>query len=199
MRLYVHSDIVFAIRKCSLQRWPWLWSGWLSHSVWRLEETRCSESVRRLKVWRVFALSHIDQGRNGFGWLTVSESGVTITGIADHRCEVMLLDDRTLEFHSQYGRHHRLRVPKCGGPRYPPRSKTISAYIFLQIIPSVWIRWTQSELWQRVMQSLCGWVIIFSLQAECPWLSSGSICAKYIAEFFALQACLAHTLSHCRS
>lgn len=27
---------------------------------------------------------------------------------------VMLLDDRTLEFHSQYGRHHRLRVPKCG-------------------------------------------------------------------------------------
>mmetsp|Transcript_48655 Transcript_48655/g.114190 ORF Transcript_48655/g.114190 Transcript_48655/m.114190 type:complete len:527 (+) Transcript_48655:43-1623(+) len=27
---------------------------------------------------------------------------------------VMLLHDRTLEFHSQYGRHHRLRVPKCG-------------------------------------------------------------------------------------
>mmetsp|Transcript_66703 Transcript_66703/g.157069 ORF Transcript_66703/g.157069 Transcript_66703/m.157069 type:complete len:528 (-) Transcript_66703:110-1693(-) len=27
---------------------------------------------------------------------------------------VMLMDDRTLEFHSQYGRHHRLRVPKCG-------------------------------------------------------------------------------------
>eukprot|EP00931_Biecheleriopsis_adriatica_P041216 TRINITY_DN23588_c0_g1_i1.p1 TRINITY_DN23588_c0_g1~~TRINITY_DN23588_c0_g1_i1.p1 ORF type:complete len:540 (-),score=149.68 TRINITY_DN23588_c0_g1_i1:117-1736(-) len=27
---------------------------------------------------------------------------------------VMLMDDRTLEFHSQYGRHHRMRVPKCG-------------------------------------------------------------------------------------
>ena len=33
-------------------------------------------------------------------------------------CKVMLLDDRTLEFHSQYGRHHRLRVPKCQMPRY---------------------------------------------------------------------------------
>ena len=29
----------------------------------------------------------------------------------------MLLHDRTLEFHSQYGRHHRLRVPKCLGLR----------------------------------------------------------------------------------
>lgn len=27
---------------------------------------------------------------------------------------VFLLDDRTVEFHSQYGRHHRLRVPKAG-------------------------------------------------------------------------------------
>ncbi|CAJ1413375.1 unnamed protein product [Effrenium voratum] len=27
---------------------------------------------------------------------------------------VLLMDDRTLEFHSQYGRHHRLRIPKCG-------------------------------------------------------------------------------------
>ena len=25
----------------------------------------------------------------------------------------MLLGDRNLEFHSQYGRHHRMRVPKC--------------------------------------------------------------------------------------
>lgn len=128
MAVYVHSDIPVAIRKFSLERWPWLWSGWLSHSVWRLEETRCLASLKRLKVWTVLALSQMDQGRNGFGWLTVSESGVTIASTADHQCEVMLLDDRTLEFHSQYGRHHRLRVPKCGGPRYPAPSKTISAH-----------------------------------------------------------------------
>mmetsp|Transcript_55988 Transcript_55988/g.122987 ORF Transcript_55988/g.122987 Transcript_55988/m.122987 type:complete len:547 (-) Transcript_55988:26-1666(-) len=32
----------------------------------------------------------------------------------DYRKLVFLLDDRTLEFHAQYGRHHRLRVPKHG-------------------------------------------------------------------------------------
>mmetsp|Transcript_63455 Transcript_63455/g.138188 ORF Transcript_63455/g.138188 Transcript_63455/m.138188 type:complete len:530 (+) Transcript_63455:142-1731(+) len=32
----------------------------------------------------------------------------------DYRKLVFLLDDRTVEFHAQYGRHHRIRVPKVG-------------------------------------------------------------------------------------
>lgn len=32
----------------------------------------------------------------------------------DYRKLAFLLDDRTIEFHAQYGRHHRLRVPKAG-------------------------------------------------------------------------------------
>mmetsp|Transcript_85534 Transcript_85534/g.133652 ORF Transcript_85534/g.133652 Transcript_85534/m.133652 type:complete len:544 (+) Transcript_85534:52-1683(+) len=32
----------------------------------------------------------------------------------DYRKIAFLLDDRTVELHSQYGRHHRLRVPKAG-------------------------------------------------------------------------------------
>jgi len=32
----------------------------------------------------------------------------------DYRKIAMLLDDRTIELHAQYGRHHRLRVPKAG-------------------------------------------------------------------------------------
>eukprot|EP00929_Paragymnodinium_shiwhaense_P014634 TRINITY_DN122563_c0_g1_i1.p1 TRINITY_DN122563_c0_g1~~TRINITY_DN122563_c0_g1_i1.p1 ORF type:complete len:539 (+),score=148.81 TRINITY_DN122563_c0_g1_i1:123-1739(+) len=32
----------------------------------------------------------------------------------DYRKLIFLLDDRTLEFHAQYGRHHRIRVPKAG-------------------------------------------------------------------------------------
>jgi len=32
----------------------------------------------------------------------------------DYKKLVLLLDDRTVEFHAQYGRHHRLRVPKAG-------------------------------------------------------------------------------------
>lgn len=33
---------------------------------------------------------------------------------SDWKKLVFLLDDRTVEFHSQYGRHHRMRVPKAG-------------------------------------------------------------------------------------
>lgn len=32
----------------------------------------------------------------------------------DYKKLVFLLDDRTIEFHAQYGRHHRMRVPKHG-------------------------------------------------------------------------------------
>jgi len=32
----------------------------------------------------------------------------------DYRKMAFLMDDRTVEFHAQYGRHHRLRVPKAG-------------------------------------------------------------------------------------
>ena len=106
-------------------RWPRFGSGRFSPSVWRLEKTR---SLPGLNSACIKSRHCRDQTVTWDTWNTPWDIAACICMLfwsllcrGSHDalcCKVMLLDDRTLEFHSQYGRHHRLRVPKCQTPRY---------------------------------------------------------------------------------